>query len=271
MISPGIRYLVDDLVLAGADGAVRRDALAGDFCPWRGGDPLRLAGRAPAWITDAAAVMAYAIKPAPRRAAPPAPPPPPPRYLEGRPTDLQLEALAALRRLLDRSPVVTATELAREVGVGAKIFHDLLRGLVDRGLVDKTATARGDLILIGPRAATYPEREVKRTQRSREIEALIRSGKTIDEVIATAMTVDGKPAPPTRAEFYRVRAQYCADLGRKTTPRPTGGNHAAVVELYRSGVTSATEIARRIGTISRARVGQILANAARKGEIKGKP
>lgn len=267
MISPGIRYLVDDLVLAGADGAVRRDALAGDFCPWRGGDPLRLAGRAPAWICDAAAVMAYAIKPAPRP-RPPAPAPvPPPRYLEGRPTDLQLEVLAALRRLLDRSAVVTVADLAKSVGITVKSFQDVLRGLVDRGLVEKTTTARGDLVLIGPRASPYPEREVKRTQRSREIEALIRSGMTIEEVIASPMVVDGKPAPPTRAEFYRVRSQYCADLDRQAASRPTGDNHAAVVELYRSGVTSATEIARRLGTISRARVGQIIANATRKGEI----
>lgn len=267
MTSPGIRYLVDDLILAGVDGSVRRDALAGDFDPWRaGGDPAALAGRAPAWICDAAAVMAYALKPAqPRAAPPPLTSSPAPRYLEGQPTDLQLEVLAALRRLLDRKPMVTAAELAKEAHVNARTFPDVLRGLVDRGLVEKTATARGDLVLIGPRAAPYPEREVKRTQRSREIESLIRSGKPMEEIIAVPLASDGKT--PTRAEFYRVRSLYCADLDRQATPRPTGSNHAAVVDLYRSGVTSATEIARRLATISRARVGQIIENAKRKGEI----
>jgi hypothetical protein len=259
-VTPGTRSLVADLATAGVVAEVRRDALAGDFDPWTG-DPTALIGRAPGWIVDAALVRAYAIAPPSPPRSPPAPRPR--RVLTMPPTERQLELLAAARRLIDAGQDVTPPRLARAVRRSMGILADQMSGLVDRDLL-RVLSGPTALVVLGPRAHLYPERSIVRTQRSIHIETLIRAGQTIEEIVGSPTLTP----PATRAEVYRVRATYCRDLPR-TTPmtHPTGDSHHKVLELLRQdGALTLSEIARRVG-ISRARVGQIVDNAKRLGQL----
>jgi hypothetical protein len=270
----GVDALVADLARAGAPPAVRLAALAGEYNTWTYGDPERVPG--PSWIAAAAAVRAYdlaadradmlaALAPPPRPVAVP----PPPRYNPAPPTDRQREVLAALRRLVDAGERVTIEALRYESGSLADRLVDALAALEGRGLIRRLPLGQyPPWIVLGPLAHLYPERIVYRTERSQTIEQHVRAGLSTDEVIAVMAA-----APPvTRAEVYRVRHLYARDAPKKRTSwRPTGPMHAAVVEAYRAARKGTkkpvkTAIANALG-ISRIRVIQILKNAERLGDL----
>ena len=262
MVTPGARCLLADLAAASASAEVRRDALAGDFDPLTG-DPAALIGRAPPWIAAAAAVWAYVVDPVPP-VPPSTQPAPPPRMIKAPPTSRQLDILAAVRRAGDGGYRLTdlgLRQLARAAGIHTAQVGDVIAGLKARALVEAMPDVP-PLLVLGPRAHLYPETTPVRTQRSKDIEALLRAGKGVDEIIA-----GGEVAPaPSRAEVYRVRAQHCNGMARAPGKLPPGAAHRAVVARIIGGETNQSLIARQVG-VSRVRVGQIIENAKERGEI----
>lgn len=263
-MTPGLgpQSLVADLVRDGAPSSVKLDALAGAFDPWSFGDPTSACGM-PSWLSDAVAVHAYdvaadgaiMIAALGHRAAA-APEMTAQVYSALPPTTQQRTVLGALRRLIDGGERVTHEELSAAAAVRPSILRDVLLGLVDRGLIE--ILPAGDFppwIVLGPRARLYPERTPERTATVKRVEALLREGIPIAEV---ALRAD---VPPT--EVARIRAVYCRDLISST--RPTGPNHARVVELARAKLP-ARQIAAQVG-ISRPRVAQIITNAKRLGDL----
>lgn len=101
-----------------------------------------------------------------------------------------------------------------------------------------------------------------RTFRSIAIEAVLRNGATLEEAIAVVNPI------ATRQEVYRVRRDYCSDVKFERRKRPTGDAHKRVVDRIQSGPKgeSLSDVA-RFCKVSRARVGQIIANAKKRGEL----
>ena len=267
----GVDALIADLVRIGAPVDVRLDALAGTFTTWTFGDPAALAAApVPRWLVDASAVRAYdfvadrramiaALMPAPRPPVVPAPP----RYNPAPPTAHQLEVLTALRRMVDVGERVTVEAIRFATGYERPPLTEILFGLEGRGLIARLPLADfPPWIVLGSRARLYPERYVTRTERSKRIEARLREGATVAEVIEAM-----KGEAVTRAEVVRVRALVTDSPKKPSAYKPTGANHMRVVEMRRANPkVGVATMAAELG-ISGERVRQILKNAGRLGDL----